>query len=39
MKNTAVAFIAFLLASVSLFAQNNETQENITYSNIFEVGF
>jgi len=39
MKNTVLALIAFLAVSVSAFAQDNETKENIKYSNITEFGF
>jgi len=39
MKNTAVALVAFMFASVLSFAQNNESQESIKYSNITEFGF
>jgi len=39
MKVRAIAFSAFLLAAVSAFSQENETKENIRYSNITEGGF
>ena len=39
MKVKAFAFSAFLLASVSLFSQENETKEPFNYSNITEFGF
>ena len=38
MKAKAIAFSAFLLVSVSLFSQENETEETIKYSNITEGG-
>lgn len=39
MKVRALAFSAFLLVSVSLFGQENESNEAIKYSNITEFGF
>ena len=39
MKVRAFVFSVFLLASVSLFSQENETKETLRYSNITEFGF
>jgi len=39
MKAKVIVLIAFLLVSVSLFAQENKTEEEIRYSNITEFGF
>ena len=38
MKKIVSTFIAFLLVSVSLFAQENETKKTFAYSNISEFG-
>jgi len=38
MKTSVFAFAAFFFASVALFAQENKTNENLTYSNITELG-